>query len=327
MPNDTTYDDELLLHGHVVMTNEQYHAAPGESKSKLDAMAISPLAYWDAHENPDREPREEKDCFMFGSGTHTLVLEPHLFEQEFAVGFDSSAYPDALDTVADLKKELASRNLMVSGTKPELVDRLIDSGFPSNRIMLSMRREHDARTAGRTQISATDYKDMLGMLKSINGHHTAAGLIDGAYIEQSYFAKDPDTGILLKCRPDIITRNRQIVPDLKTTDDVSTEGFSNTIYRRNYHMQAAICLDILAYLYGDDAPKIFAFIAVQKKRPYDVNVVYLNDQQVEDGRRLYKRLLQQLVDCRCSGIWLGVDGGQPNEAITPRWAQYLNEAA
>lgn len=312
---------ELHLHGLVELTNEQYHAAPGLSKSHLDALAISPLAYWDAHVNPEREPREYKHCFAVGDGTHKLVLEPGTFEKTYAVGFDKKAFPDALDLVADLKKECTARGLMVSGSKGELVDRLIDDGFPADRIMMVLERAHAQTMAGRVPIPAQDYKNMLGMLTAIGRHHTAPGLIDGAFVEQSYFVTD-QYGILRKCRPDIITANGRVMGDLKTTDDVSLHGFGRTIVQRRYEVQAAWYLDILKMLYGDDAPNVFAFIPAQKTRPYDVAVHWLNEDQIARGRRLYQQDLETYLRCRDANKWPGADGGEVLEAKFPRWAEY-----
>jgi len=312
-------EQELHLHGKVDLTNEQYHSAPGISKSMLDAIAVSPLNFWDAYENPECEPREFKHCFAVGDGTHKLVLEPGTFEQTYAVGFDKSAHPDALDLVADLKKECSTRGLMVSGTKGELVDRLLEDGFPASRIMLSLQREHEKTIAGRYPIPAQDYKNMMGMLRAVGNHHTAAGLIEGAKVEQSFFVTD-ENGILRKCRPDIITANGLIMPDLKTTDDVSEAGFGRTIAQRRYHVQAAWYLDILHMLYGDAAPRYFCFIAVQKYRPYDVAVHWLDDDIIALGRSLYQRDLARLIECRNTNNWPGADGGQVIKAVLPNWA-------
>ena len=317
---------ELELNGLIEgMSNDDYQAAPGVSKSQLDALAISPLAYWDAYVRPDREPRAEKHCFTVGSGTHCLVLEPHLFQQQFAVGFDKSAYPDALDTVAQLKSELAARGMMVSGTKPELIDRLVnETDFKASQIMAKLEQHHIRQMGTRQAIDAKSYKDMLGMLDAVNSHHSAAWLVQGAFVEQSYFVRDIDDGILRKCRPDIITSDGQIVADLKTTDDVSAKGFGRTIAQRRYHVQAAWYLDILDLLYGESAPKKFCFIAAQKTRPYDVAVHVLTDDQIAEGRRLYQIDLARLIECRNTNYWPGADGGQIITAEMPNWAMPYN---
>uniref|UniRef100_A0AAU6W2P2 Exonuclease VIII n=1 Tax=Pseudomonas phage Touem01 TaxID=3138548 RepID=A0AAU6W2P2_9VIRU len=306
--------------GLVEQTNEQYHAGPGISKSKLDAIAISGLNYWDQYVNPNREPREEKHCFAVGDGTHKIILEPGTFEHTYAVGFDRSAHPDALDSADDMKQVLAKEMLVTSGTKAELSRRLIEeAGYPRNKIMMLLKQDHDARMAGKIAIPASDYKNMLGMLRSVERHHTAGGLLKGAATEQSFYWRD-DEGVLRKCRTDAISANGIVIPDLKTTEDVSKSGFGRTIYQRRYHVQGAWYMDILRGLYGDDAPDVFAFVAAQKSRPHDVAVHYLTPEQIELGRRTYQRDLARLLWCEANDIWPGADGGQVIKAELPHYA-------
>lgn len=316
--------------GLLQMSNDDYQAAPGISKSKLDAVAISELNYFDQYVAPDREPREEKHCFIVGDGTHKLVLEPGTFEQTYAVGFDKSEHEGALDTVADLKKALSELGQMVSGSKPELIERL-QLADPKAKIMAVLAAEHNERIAGKTPIPARDYKNMMRMLTAVHREPVAGPLLIGAAVEQSFFvyddvrAVDPDTGeviearVLKKCRADAITSNGQIVVDLKTTDDVSEEGFGATIAQRRYHVQAAWYLDILHRLYGTDAPLHFAFIAAQKTRPYDVAVHYLTDNEIEVGRRLYQKDLARIVLAEHRNHWPGVAAGKPIKAKLPAW--------
>lgn len=310
--------DETRLHGLVDCTNEQYHSGPGISKSKLDAIAISPLNYWDKYINPDREPEEFKHCFAIGDGTHRIVLEPGTFEEKYAVGFDKSAYPNALDTTADMKAELAKGMFMQSGTKPELMQRLIEEAdYPADNIMMYLQQKHAAAIADKIEIPAKDYKNMMGMLAAINSHHTAAGILQGASVEQSFYWTD-DHGVLRKCRTDAISANGQFVVDLKTTDfDVSASAFGRTIMQRRYEVQAAWYLDILQALYGKDAPQTFVFVVVQKSRPFDVSVQYLTREQIDIGRILYLNDYTRLLECERDNYWPGMDGGEVLQAELP----------
>lgn len=303
--------------GMVELTNEAYHSGPGVSKSMLDTIAVSPLNYWDQYINPDREPREFKHCFAVGDGTHKLVLEPGTFEKTYAVGFDKSAHPDALNTVDDLKQALNKLGIPARGSKPELI-RLLQEEQPSAKIMAVLEAEHNARMAGKLPIPATDYKNMLAMLRAIHADPWASGLLHNAYVEQSFFWMDP-LGILRKCRTDVVTWDGQLVVDLKTTDDVSEAGFGRTIAQRRYHVQAAWYLDILHALYGDDAPKGWAFIAAQKTRPFDVAVHELTEEQIHLGRLLYQRDLAVLIECQRTNYWPGVAGGKIIRARLPEY--------
>lgn len=313
-----------IPHGLVDCTNEQYHSGPGISKSQLDAIAPelggSPLKFWDKYINPQREPEEYKHCFAVGDGTHKLVLEPGTFEHTYAVGFDKTAHPDALDTVADLKKALQEENLLTGGAKPELAERLlVEAEYPRERIMMYLEQDHRKRMQGRIPISAKDYKDMLNMLLAIHRDPWAGGLLAAGTAEQSFYVTDPD-GLLRKCRTDWITENGQWVVDLKTTDDVSLDGFGTTIARRRYEVQAAWYLDILKMLYGSDAPRGFAFIAAQKTRPYDVAVHWLDEEAIDRGRALYMRDLARLRHCMEHNEWMGAANGDMLKAKLPGWA-------
>lgn len=306
--------------GLVECTNAEYHGGPGISKSQLDAIDISPLNFWDKYLNPDREPEEQKHCFAIGDGTHKLVLEPGTFEHTYAVGFDKSAFPDALDTVADLKKALQEENLMAGGAKPELAERLVvEAGYPREKIMLYLEQDHRATMTGRIPIAAKDYKDMVNMLRAVHNHPWAGGLMGAGTAEQSFYVTDAE-GLLRKCRTDWITADGQWVVDLKTTDDVSENGFGTTIARRRYDVQAAWYLDILKMLYGSDAPRGFAFIAAQKTRPYDVAVHYVDEEVINRGRILYQRNLARLIDCMDNNYWPGADNGDLLRAKLPAWA-------
>lgn len=324
---------EAQLLGEVVQTNEQYHAGPGISKSKLDAIAESGLNFWDKYINPDREPEEFKHCFAVGDGTHKIVLEPGTFEQTYAVDFDRSAFPTALDTVDQLKQALADQMLMTNGAKPELARRLVEeAGFPRDKIMMLLKQDHEARMAGKIAIPARDYKSMLSMLKSVQRHPWAAPLLKGATVERSFYTEwdheyiDHQTGkivrrtILVKCRTDAISADGQWVLDLKTTDDVSKNGFGRTIVQRRYDVQGAFYLDILRSLYGKDAPRGFAFIPAQKLRPNDVSVQYLDEDAIERGRKLYQRDITRLLRCEDANYWPGVDEGKIIKAELPYWA-------
>lgn len=311
--------DEQRLHGLVECSNEEYHSGPGVSKSKLDAIAVSPLNFWDQYVNPDAEPREYKHCFAVGDGTHKLVLEPGTFEQTYAVGFDKSAHPDALNTTDDMKQVLAKEMLPTSGTKPELARRLVEEAdYPRDNILMYLEQDYNATLGKRIIIPSKDHKDMLNMLRAVENHHTAGRLLHNAMVEQSFYWTD-EFGVLRKCRTDAISANGLVIPDLKTTDDVSKEGFGRTIAQRRYHVQAAWYLDILRALYGSDAPQAFCFIAVQKTRPYDVAVHYLTEQQIELGRMLYRRDLLLMLNCYETGVWPGADNGELIEAELPRW--------
>lgn len=65
------------------MTNKEYHAAPGLSKSMMDKLKQSPahFKYWEDH----KEEENQTEAMLMGSLLHTLVLEPKLLKKEYAI--------------------------------------------------------------------------------------------------------------------------------------------------------------------------------------------------------------------------------------------------
>ncbi len=67
------------------LSNKEYHASPGISKSGLDQIAKSPAHYRDYL----TAPREDTKALRIGSVCHSLVLEKGKFDAEFAVAPDA----------------------------------------------------------------------------------------------------------------------------------------------------------------------------------------------------------------------------------------------
>lgn len=63
------------------MTNAEYHAAPGISKSGLDRIARSPAHYKAWLDSPPVPTREQ----IFGSAYHAMILEPDDYLKHFAI--------------------------------------------------------------------------------------------------------------------------------------------------------------------------------------------------------------------------------------------------
>lgn len=296
------------------MTNDEYQAAEGISASQLHAIAVSPLNYWDQYVNPDREPREEKHCFSFGTATHTITLEPEDFHSRYFIGFDKTQHPNTLDTGDQMKAVLKEHGLLVGGTKAEMAERLVqEAGLSRDKILMYLKADHDASNAGKEELAAKDYKDILGMLNRIQSEPAARGLINGALTEQSFFWHDG--AAIRKCRPDII--NGRWTADLKTTQDIN--DFERTILKRRYHVAAAWYLDILAAELGNQAPTKWAFIATEKARPYDCGVFVLSAGDIDEGRDIYHENYQLLLECKANNHWPGKLGGKPKTVELPKW--------
>ena len=151
--------------------------------------------------------------------------------------------------------------------------------------------------AGAEIVTADEGEMLNGMAESIRKHPAASALLSGAGIaEGSCWWYDDQSGELCRCRPDFY-REDGIVVDLKTTEDASLEGFTRSVAKYNYALQAAFYSD------GIEAATLkpvhgFAFIACEKTPPFAVQCFQLDFQAMEAGRVTYRNLLLDLADCK-----------------------------
>lgn len=198
------------LHGLVEMTNEEYHAAPGISKSGLDKVAKSPRHYWARYVDPNRGLEKSTPAMVLGTATHVAVLET----EQFAVRYVAA---------------------------PEC-DKRTKEGK-------AIFEKFNAEAGDRIVLTADEYALALRLSEAVQAHPIASGLLRNGEAEQTYFATDRDTGALIKCRPDWLTEGGWLV-DLKTTDDASPSGFGRSAANFRYDVQAAWYSDVLEQLYG-----------------------------------------------------------------------------
>lgn len=184
-----------------MLTNAEYHARPEVSKSGLDMVRRSPLHFWNRYLNPDRVIEPPTPAMVTGSALHTRVLEPHLFEQEYAVA-------PHCDRRTREGKETWAR--------------------------------FEAEAGDKTLLKADDVVQITAMAEAMHRHPATKLLLKGGKAEQSYFWTDAETGEKCKCRPDFHSADRRIIVDVKTTEDASPAAFMRkSVLTYRYHVQAA----------------------------------------------------------------------------------------
>ncbi len=185
-----------------MLTNAEYHARPEVSKSGLDLVHRSPLHYWNRYLNPYREAEPPTEAMVLGSALHTRVLEPHLFDDEYAVA-------------------------------PHC-DRRTKEGK-------MIWADFEQQAAGKTLLKADDALRIQYMADAVRQHRAASFLLTmPGKAEQSYFWTDDGTGEKCKCRPDWHSADGKIIVDVKTTEDASPAKFlRSSVLGWRYHVQAA----------------------------------------------------------------------------------------
>ena len=172
--------------------------------------------------------------------------------------------------------------------------------------------------AGRVPLLPDSWDIAVAMAESIDGHGLAAGMLRGVH-ERAMFARDEQTGVLLRSKPDAINDDGDLV-DLKSTTDTNLDALQKTIERFGYHVQGATYREVAAGLDIIDRSKSgFVLVFVEKTAPYLVRVIEVDDDAIAAGWKQLRRSLEIYRDCTASGLWPGWDATVETLGL-PAWA-------
>ncbi|NIO42227.1 MAG: hypothetical protein GTO41_19985 [Burkholderiales bacterium] len=146
--------------------------------------------------------------------------------------------------------------------------------------------------------------------------------------EASYFSKDPETGLRVKCRPDGISASLRV--EVKTTKEPGAKGkfnFARECATFKYAYQVAWYDFVLRLCLGTDPPPT-VILAIRNQFPWDSTVFGpLPAADLHAAGVWCRRQRLAIRDCIESGDWSNVDDdGQPTEGrINPlRLPQWWN---
>lgn len=181
-------------------------------------------------------------------------------------------------------------------------------------------------TQARKFISGADAERLVSMAWSLCQNTKSVSLLDWSRgdVEKPFYATDPETGIKIKCRPDLLTKDG-IMPDIKTTapkrkkHPCSPEEFSKTIYEYGYHRQVAFYKHILRLNGIDDVKHVF--IAVSSAEPWGCAVYELDHESISIGHDENMETLRELAERRAANNWEENWAAKVNTIGIPYWAK------
>jgi len=161
-----------------------------------------------------------------------------------------------------------------------------------------------------------DFDVLNEMLESLRNNDLAMSLLRTKVRELSAYNYYDD--LLIKARADAIDLERNMLVDLKTTQDASLDKFSRSAAEYKYHVQAAFYLDTFNAVSDLKLDK-FVFVCVEKKPPYDVQSYVCDPEMIKLGRETYRKALNVLAECERTNQWKGYAQIIMNLTL-PRWA-------
>jgi hypothetical protein len=161
----------------------------------------------------------------------------------------------------------------------------------------SFKAEND----GTDIVTAKEIDGARRIADSVLSCGLAAELLTGGETERQLTW----TWIGRECRGTIDLVDKRRVVELKTCADAHPDRFQRTALRMGYHAQLAWYRNGGAIAGLCAASSDCYVVAVETKHPYPVVVHRLAERLLDDGERLCRMWLEQLLNCEHSDYWPG----------------------
>lgn len=253
-----------------IYTSDQLSNAEYHACDGVSNSMLSDLQRSPAHyQAARRRQREETPAMAIGTAIHTAVLEPERFDIEYTVA-------PKVDTRTKVGKQ--------------------------------EWEDFQSANAGKILLSDADMANVKGMAASMHADDYISRLLrhPKRQTELSVFAHDPETGLLVRCRFDLIIPEYGIAADVKKTQDIRPWAWDATVYRYGYHRQIAFYSDVWEWATGQRLD-VMPLLAVEESDPYACRAKILADNALEKGRADYRRLLNAYADCTARDEWPGYE--------------------
>lgn len=297
------------------LSNQDYHA---------DTEHINGSGLWNLYDRcpaawryKDEEDEQSK-ALVFGTSSHTALLEPERFEAEYArMPTKDDFGAELLVTVSDMNSWAKERGIKgLSGkTKAEVIKIIRSTGEPV-RIYDEERLFAELNAKGRFLLEGDDYDAIMQMRAVIHANSYYSSLLSGAYSEVSILGQL--LGEPSKVRFDCLTRGGDII-DYKTAVSAKPDEFFRHAARLGYFMKMAMQHDMFVEAYGH-APRSVNLLVQEKKSPFIPALIRLTDEQLRIGRIQLRSAMEIYKACKKANSWPGYSMGNPViEMETPEW--------
>lgn len=303
------------------LSNQDYHA---------DTEHINGSGLWNildrcpaAWRYKDEEDEQSK-TLVFGTGSHTALLEPERFDAEYArmpvvddFPKDKDGKPTVLVTTADMNSWAKERGIKgLSGKSKAEVIKIIQATGEPVKIYDVIREEAEKAAAGKQMLEGGDYDAIQQMRAVIHANSYYSSLLAGAYTEVSIFGEL--YGEKAKVRFDCLTKGGDII-DYKTAVSAKPEDFFRHAARLGYFMKMAMQHDMFCAAYPHP-PRSVNLLVQEKKAPFIPALIRLTEEQLHIGRIQLHGAMEIYKACKKANSWPGYSMGNPViEMETPEW--------
>ena len=265
-----------------------YHGVPEKtyldlthaSRSDLQLILRSPAHYYAARRDPDRPVDDNTPAKRAGKILHTCILEPDKFDKRFVV-----------------VPEDAPR-------RPSITQRNAKNPSGDTLFAIDWWDSFNHNNQDREIIGSDEWDKYHKISKAVRTHPEISGWMAEGYAEVTIIAKDEETGLLCRARPDFVTALNQmtIMLDLKSAEDARPDAFMKSAWNYGYFHQHIWYRDCFEKATGAP-PDLFLLAPFEKEPPYAVKLYEPAEDSLERASQDNRRALRLLADCLEKNQW------------------------
>jgi hypothetical protein len=313
------------------LPREAYDELPGLNSSLIKEVSSNTLAHaYRKYIDPNRLPQEKKDAFVQGSIAHAIILEWEEFDQRYSLPPDLPSRPT--------NKQLEEPPELTKTGKPAKAHET----WKEYKAIEDQWIKWEKDNPGIEIISQVDYDKGAACAIALLSHpvlkHRYTKTEEHRILNEITFTYiDPVTKRRIKARLDSIRifSDHIWVGDIKTALDAgegadhfgkSIASFAYIIQSAFYHDAIWYCRAALEQVLGltDGCliilPIVFEWVAIEKQMsmPEFIGRYYMTEEQLSDGRRLYRLAIDKIHRSHAIDYWPGYDTAA-KPAVLPGW--------
>jgi hypothetical protein len=195
--------------------------------------------------------QEKKSHFDFGNAFELALIDPIGFSEKVAIVPDQEWVRETLSLDDEIKQPRST------------------SYYKTKKREWLMGREGMYHVQ---DIGDESYETIKAMMESCYADKIIQSLVRNTEYQLSVFWTDEETGLKLKTRPDICKRKKNVIVNVKTTEDGSPKGFAKDLVKYDYPLQA--CHEITGCLKGGVMETVdnYFWLVVEKKAPFNATI-------------------------------------------------------
>lgn len=187
---------------------------------------------------------------------------------------------------------------------PQFVGRTLKGELSSNCKEARIKRQEwlNAQPADTLIVTAEERDMFVGQIESILNHPQGKDLIKDSHIEIAGYHRDPETGIRIKVKLDILGRDFVKVVDLKSAAHSGFFEFGSAAFRHRYDIQVFTYAEAVRSITGR-FPEVIALLVVEKEEPYESAIYYYDREDLVQAEVDYHTALRRLRECIDKDAW------------------------